>query len=189
MRLLVACEFSGIVRDAFIARGHDAISCDILPTESPGPHYQGDVRDILYDDWDTIIAHPPCTRIANSGVHWLNRRNLWDDLDQACEFFRLFLDHPCPHVAIENPIPHRHAIDRIGRGYDQIVQPWQFGHGESKAVCLWLKGLSPLSPTRIVDGREQRILGMSPSPDRAKNRSRFYPGIADAMATQWEVLR
>ena len=187
MRVLVACEYSGIVRDAFIRRGHDAISCDILPTESPGPHYHGDVRDLLAESWDMIIAHPPCTRLANSGVRWLHERDLWLDLDMACDFFRLFLNHDCPKIAIENPIPHKYAVERIGRRYDQVVQPWQFGHGESKAVCLWLKGLPQLRATEVVSGRNQKVWKMPPGEDRAKARAKFYTGIADAMAKQWEA--
>lgn len=187
MTVLVACEYSGIVRDAFINRGIDAISCDVIPSEAPGPHYEGDARDMLGEPWDMIIAHPPCTRLANSGVRWLAERNLWADLEEACAFFRLFLDHPCRQVAIENPIPHRHAVERIGKGYTQRIQPWQFGHGESKAICLWLKGLPPLVETDRVDGREQRVWRMAPGPDRAKQRSRFFTGIAAAMADQWGI--
>lgn len=187
MKVLVACEYSGIVRDAFLARGHEALSCDILPTESPGPHYQGDVRDLLLLGryWDLIVAHPPCTRLTNAGVRWLHERHLWAELDEACEFFRLFLDHPCPRIAIENPIPHKYAIERIGRKHDQVLQPWQFGHGETKAICLWLKGLPPLVPTDVVEGREARVHRMPPGPERAKERSRFFPGVAAAMAEQW----
>ena len=188
MKVLVACEYSGIVRDAFRARGHNAYSCDILPSESPGPHFKTDVRQVLNlngFEWDLIIAHPPCTRLTNAGVRWLHERNLWAELDEACEFFRLFLDHPCPRIAIENPIPHKYAVERIGRKHDQLIQPWQFGHGETKAVCLWLKGLPPLVPTEIVEGREARVHRMPPGPERAKERSRFFPGIARAMAEQW----
>ena len=184
MRVLVACEYSGIVRDAFIARGHDAMSCDILPTESPGPHYQGDVRDVLYDDWDLVIAHPPCTRLTLAGVRWLHERNLWHELDSACAFFRLFMGS-APRVAIENPLPHGHATRRIGRAYDQRVQPWQFGHGETKGICLWLENLPRLAPTDIVEGREARVHRCPPGPERAKIRSRFFEGVAAAMAEQW----
>jgi hypothetical protein len=184
MRVLIACEYSGIVRDAFSRHGHDAWSCDVLPTESPGQHYQGDVRDILGGPWDLIVAHPPCTRLANSGVRWLNDRNLWADLDAACEFFRLFLNLP-GKVAIENPIPHKYALARIGRKYSQCVQPWQFGHNESKAICLWLQNLPLLQPTNIVNERIQRCHLLPPSPNRAKERSRFFTGVADAMAEQW----
>ena len=185
MKVLIACEYSGIVRDAFIRAGHDAMSCDILPTESPGPHYQGDVRDVLAEQWDMIIAHPPCTRLTNAGVRWLHERNLWDELNEACRFFNLFMEHPCEKIAVENPIPHKYAVARIGRKPDQIVQPWQFGHGETKAVGLWLKNLPKLIPTNIVEGREPRVHMMPPGPDRAKMRSRFFEGIADAMAAQW----
>ena len=185
MKVLVACEYSGTVRDAFLDRGHDAVSCDLLPSESPGPHYRCDVRSVLSEQWDLIIAHPPCTRLANSGVRWLHERNLWADLDGAAAFFRLFLDHPCERVAIENPIPHKYALQRIGPKYTQVVQPWQFGHGETKAICLWLKGLPKLRPTDVVEGREARVHRMPPGPQRAKERSRFFVGIADAMAEQW----
>ena len=180
MRVLVACEYSGTVRDAFIARGHDAMSCDLLPTERPGPHYQGDVFDIIKDGWDLMIAHPPCTHLAVSGARW------WKDKAQeqaeALAFVRLLMDAPVPRIAIENPIS---KISTAIRKPDQIVQPWQFGHGETKATCLWLKGLPLLVPTQVVDGREARIHKMSPGPDRWKERSRTYQGIADAMASQW----
>lgn len=184
MNILIACEYSGIVRDAFLKKGHNAKSCDILDTESKGPHYKGDVRDILCSDWDMIIAHPPCTRLANSGVRWLHERNLWKELKEACEFFKLFLNHKCEKICIENPIPHKYAVKEIGK-YSQVIQPWQFGHGESKAICLWLKNLPPLKPTKVVSERDQRVWKMSPGPDRAKERSRFYTGIATAMANQW----
>ncbi len=189
VKVLIACEYSGIVRDAFIAAGHDAMSCDILATESPGPHYMGDVRDVLRQDWDLLIAHPPCTRLTNAGVRWLNERHLWPQLYEACMFFKMFLDADhIPRKAIENPIPHKYAVERIGKKYDQLIQPWQFGHGETKAVCLWLDGLPPLTPTDIVQGREARVHRMPPGPDRAKERSRFFPGIAAAMAEQWTTL-
>lgn len=197
MRVLVACEFSGTVRDAFIRRGHDAMSCDILPTESPGPHYQGDVRNVLAKEWDLIVAHPPCTRITNAGVRWLHERNLWAELDAACEFFRLFLDHPCERIAIENPIPHKYAVERIGRKHDQLIQPSQFGEPETKAVCLWLKGLPPLKPTNVLvpppKGSDEwkrwnRVHRMPPGPNRSKERSRFFVGIANAFAEQWGNL-
>ena len=185
MKVLVACEYSGIVRDAFIKLGHDAISCDIIPTDASGPHYQGDIRDILYNSWDLIVAHPPCTRLCNSGVMWLDRRNLWDDMREGAEFFKLFLNHPCEKIAIENPIMHKYAVEIIGRRQDQLIQPWQFGHGETKATCLWLKGLPKLTPTNVVEGRVQRLHLLPPSKDRAKLRSMTYQGIADAMAEQW----
>src|SRR5690554_379726 len=188
MKVLVACEYSGIVRTAFRDQGRQAISCDILPSEQPGPHYQGDVRDLLQEDWDLIIAHPPCTRLTLAGVRWLHERDLWSELDEACEFFKMFLDHPCEKIAIENPIPHKYAVERVGRKYDQKIQPWQFGHGETKAICLWLKGLPDLVPTNIVEGREARVHRMGPSKDRAKLRSRFFEGVAEAMADQWGSL-
>ena len=204
MRVLVACEYSGTVRDAFIAQGHDAMSCDLLPTDAPnwtydpftklrthhperGSHYQGSVLDILDDGWDLMIAHPPCTYLTNSGVRWLHTdESRWGKLDEACEFFNRLLDADIPRICVENPIPHKYAVERIGgRKYTQIIQPWQFGHGETKATCLWLKGLQKLTPTNIVDGREQRMWKLPPSEDRWKLRSKTYQGIADAMAQQW----
>ena len=184
MRVLVACEYSGIVRDAFTRAGHDAMSADILPTESPGLHHQGDVRDLLGCQWDLIIAHPPCTRLTLAGVRWLHERDLWSELDEACAFFRLFMG-AAHRVAIENPQPHRYAVERVGRNYDQKVQPWQFGHGETKGICLWLENLPPLEPTNVVEGREARVHKCPPGADRAKVRSRFFKGVAEAMAEQW----
>jgi len=180
MRVLVACEYSGTVRDAFIARGHDAMSCDLLPTERPGPHYQGSVLDIVGDGWDLMIAHPPCTHLAVSGARWW--KDKLDEQAEALAFVRALMAAPIPRIAIENPIS---KISTAIRKPDQIVQPWQFGHGETKATCLWLKGLPKLVPTKVVDGREARIHMMSPGPDRWKERSRTYQGIADAMASQW----
>lgn len=186
MRVLIACEFSGIVRDAFTARGHDAWSCDLLPTESPGNHIQGDVLEILNDGWDLMIAHDPCTYQCNSGVRWLyEQEGRWDLLAESCEFTVKLLNAPIEKICRENPIPHKYAIQRIGRTYDQIIHPWQFGHPESKATCLWLHNLEPLEPTNIVPGREQRIWKMSPSKDRGKLRSEFLPGWGKAMAEQW----
>lgn len=187
MKVLIACEYSGTVRDAFRSLGHDAVSCDLLPTDVPGPHYQGAVEDILSDGWDLMIAHPPCTYLTNSGVRWLHsEEGRWQKLDQACEFFNLLLQAPIPRICVENPIPHKYAVERLGgRKYDQIVQPWQHGHGETKATCLWLRGLKPLEPTEIVEGREQRIWKLPPSKDRWKIRSKTYQGIAEAMAQQW----
>ena len=188
MKVLVACEYSGIVRDAFTIKGHDAWSCDILPTDNPnGNHYEGDVKDILYNDWDLIIAHPPCTYFANSGVRWLYEKpNRWAELDKSAEFFNLFLDHPCEKVAIENPVIHKHALKLINnRKYTKTTQPFRFGHGESKRTCLWLKGLPNLKPTDIVEGREQRVWKLPPSKDRWKLRSTTFQGIAAAMANQW----
>lgn len=187
MKALLGCEFSGVVREAFRAFGHNAISCDLLPPEDErfDYHYQGDILDILNDGWDLMIAHPPCTRLCNSGVRWLNERNLWREMLLSAEFFKRLLNCNIPLICIENPIPHHYALDVIGKKYDQIIQPWQFGHPETKATCLWLKGLPNLQPTNIVKGREQRTHLLSPGPDRWKERSRTLPGIAMAMAEQW----
>jgi hypothetical protein len=191
MKVLVACEYSGTVRTAFARRGFEAWSCDLLPTEQPGNHYQGDIIDILTWKWDLIIAHPPCTFLTNSGVRWLYNSGgtkspeRWRQMRRATDFFRIFLNHPCKKICIENPIPHGHAMRLIGENYTQIVQPWMFGHGETKATCLWLKGLPKLRPTNIVTGREQRVWKMPPGPDRWKERSRTFDGIAEAMAEQF----
>ena len=189
MNVLVACEFSGIVREAFAARGHNAWSCDLLPTEIPGSHFQGDIMDvidIMEDPWDLIIAHPPCTYLANSGVRWLHTMpGRWKQVEEAALFFKRLLNHDVSKIVIENPVPHRYAVEKIGRKYDQIIQPWQHGHGETKATCLWLKGLHPLEPSNIVEGREPRVHHEPPGEDRWKNRSRTLPGIAKAMAEQW----
>ena len=183
MKVLVACEFSGRVRDAFIAQGHNTISCDFLPTESPGPHYHGDVRDILNDDWDLMIAHPPCTYLCVSGNRWMkNNPERQVKRDEALDFVRLLMDAPIPHIAIENPVS---VISGQIRKSDQVIQPWMFGHGEQKATCLWLKNLPKLEPTDIVTGREQKLHYLPPSKDRWKLRSLTYLGIADAMAKQW----
>lgn len=180
MRVLVACEYSGTVRDAFRALGHDAMSCDLLPTEAPGQHYQGDVLDVIGDGWDLMIAHPPCTHLAVSGARWFKDKQV--EQEGALAFVRLLLDAPIPRIALENPIS---IISSRIRKPDQIIQPWQFGHGETKATCLWLKNLQPLRPTNVVAGRDARIHRMAPGPDRAKERSRTYAGIARAMAQQW----
>lgn len=180
MKILVACEFSGAVRDAFAARGHDALSCDLLPSESPGRHYQGDVKDILHDGWDLMVAHPPCTHLAVSGARWFKDKQV--EQAEALDFVRLLLDAPIPRIALENPVS---IISSRIRKPDQIIQPWQFGHGETKATCLWLKNLPCLTPTDIVDGRTPRVHHMSPGPDRWKERSKTYQGIAQAMAEQW----
>jgi site-specific DNA-cytosine methylase len=180
MKVLVACEYSGAVRDAFRARGHEAVSCDLLPTEVPGPHYQGPVQDVLGEGWDLLIAHPPCTHLAVSGARWF--KDKVNEQAEALAFVRLLLAAPIPRIALENPIS---IISSRIRKPDQIIQPWQYGHGETKATCLWLKGLPPLTPTNIVEGREARVHKMPPGPDRWKERSRTYQGIADAMASQW----
>jgi len=198
MRVLIACEYSGTVRDAFRARGHDAVSCDLLPTYAPGPHYQGPVQDIIGQGWDLMIAHPPCTYLSVSEMHWTTRGLRDPQLtEDALEFVRLLMDAPVPRIAIENPIS---VISTRIRKPDQIVTPSQFGHDASKKTCLWLKGLPLLRPTqmvepRIIAGRKrwgnQTDSGqnrLSPSPDRWKIRSATYPGIAAAMADQWGSL-
>ena len=194
MKVLVACEFSGIVRDAFITAGHDAMSCDLLPTEVDGPHHQGDVLDILHDGWDLMVAHPPCTYLTNSGVSWLSRQpGRWKLMEEGAAFFRSLLEAPIPHVAVENPVMHGYARERVGRGPDQVIQPWMFGHMEQKATGLWLRGLPALYPTRVVRHemwqlpvqQRQRSHYVPPGPDRWKERSRFFTGIARAMAEQW----
>ena len=180
MRVLVACEFSGVVRDAFRARGHDAWSCDLLPTERPGPHLQGDILPHLGDGWDLMIAHPPCTHLAVSGARWFSSKQVLQE--EALVFVRALMDAPISRICIENPVS---IISTRIRKPDQIIQPWQFGHGETKATCLWLKGLPLLVPTDVVPGRVARIHHMPPGPDRWRERSRTYQGIADAMAAQW----
>lgn len=184
--MLVACEFSGIVRDAFRDEGFDAVSCDIRDAENGGPHINGDVMDVLDDGWDMMIAHPPCTYLANSGVRWLyEREERWKDMIDGAVFFRDLLTADIPYIAVENPVMHKYARRIVGAGHDQTVQPWQFGHGETKRVCLWLKNLPELEPTNVVDGREARVHKMPPSDDRSKERSRFFSGVAEAMAKQW----
>lgn len=199
MRVLVACEFSGIVRDAFIEAGHEAMSADLLPTERPGPHYQGDVRDILGDGWDLMIAHPPCTYLTNAGVRWLYGdyghkmaasslvgEERWEAMREGARLFRDLLNAPIPRIAVENPIMHEYAIREVGRKQDQVVQPWMFGDPVQKAVALWLVGLPILLASGPIDEeRHQLVHKMAPSPDRAHKRSRFFPGIARAMAAQW----
>ncbi len=180
MKVLVACEFSGTVRDAFLARGHEALSCDLLPTDTSGPHYQGNVLDIINDGWDLMIAHPPCTHLAVSGARWF--KNKQDEQAKALQFVQTLLDAPITHIALENPVS---VISTKIRKPDQIIHPWQFGHGETKKTCLWLKNLPVLKPTEIVTGRENRIWKLPPSKDRWKLRSVTYPGIAAAMAYQW----
>lgn len=188
MRVLVACEESQVVTEAFINLGHDAMSCDLEHSGAKGlPHYKGNVIDILYNDWDLIIAHPPCDFLANSGVRWLHEdKSRWIKMLRAANFFKAFLYHPCPKICIENPIQHGYAREHIPK-YQQIIQPWQFGHTTKKATCLWLKGLPKLIPTEII-AKELRTADIHlepPGPNRKKNRSRFYEGIARAMAEQW----
>ena len=180
MKVLVACEFSGVVRDEFARMGHDATSCDLLESETPGKHYRGDVGDLLHDKWDLMIAHPPCTHLAVSGARWFMHKK--QEQIQALDFVRKLMDAPIPKICIENPIS---VISTKVRKPDQIIQPWQFGHGETKATCLWLKNLPTLQFTDIVDGREPRIHRTPPSKDRWKIRSRTLKGIARAMAQQW----
>lgn len=194
MRILIACEYSGAVRDAFLALGHDAMSCDLLPTDAPGPHYQGDVFDIIGDGWDLMIAHPPCTYLSSSGVRWLyetpknpkpgvlygeERQQAQTD---AVQFVKDLLDAPTDRIAVENP---QGVLSSLFRPPDQYIQPWEHGHGETKKTGLWLKNLPPLLPTDVVEGRENRIWRMAPSEDRWKLRSETYVGIARAMAAQW----
>lgn len=180
MKVLIACEFSGIVRDEFLRLGHDAVSCDLLDTERPGPHYKGDVRDILDNGWDLMIAHPPCTHLAVSGARWFNKKR--QQQSEALEFVRLLMAAKIGRIAIENPIS---IISSKIRKPDQIIQPWQYGHGETKATCLWLKNLPKLKATNMVTGRENRVHRMPPGPDRWKERSKTFSGIAIAMAEQW----
>lgn len=189
MRVLVACEFTGTVRRAFRELGHDAWSCDILPAEDGGPHIQGDVRQVLGDGWDLMVAHPPCTHLAVSGARHFHRKQV--EQAEALEFVRTLMDAPIPRIALENPVS---VISSRIRKPDQIIQPYQFGHPESKKTCLWLKGLNPLQPTAVMQMRgrweNQTPSGqnkLGPSPDRWKIRSKTYPGIAHAMATQWGV--
>ena len=184
MRVLVACEYSGAVRDAFRAMGHDAVSCDLLPTDVPGPHHQGSVLDIINDGWDMMIGFPPCTHLAVSGARWFAAKRADGRQQQAIDFFMELANADIPKIAIENPVC---IMSTQWRKPDQIIQPWQFGHGETKATCLWLKGLPQLTPTNIVDGREQRIWKLPPSEDRWKIRSKTFDGIAQAMAQQWGV--
>ena len=182
MRVLVACEYSGRVRDAFRARGHDAMSCDLLPTEVPGPHYQGPVEDVLGNGWDLMIAHPPCTDLAISGGAHFAKKYADGRVDRALNFVRLLMAAPIPRWCIENPVS---LISSRIRKPDQIIQPWEFGHGECKATCFWLNNLPKLKPTQYVDGREERVYLMPPGPNRWKERSRTFQGVAEAMGDQW----
>lgn len=204
MRVLIACEYSGVVRDAFIARGHDAVSCDLLPTDAPGPHREGDVMDIIGDGWDLMVAHPPCTFLCSAGakhLYMLDERGVSTlrdengeripnpariaDRDASVEFVRALMEAPIPRVAVENP---QGMLSSLYRKPDQYIQPWEFGHGETKKTGLWLKGLPLLMPTDIVTGRADRIHKMPPSAERWKLRSITYAGIAEAMADQWGSL-
>lgn len=182
MRVLVACEYSGRVRDAFRRRGHFSMSCDLLPTEAEGPHYQGAVEDVLYDGWDLMVAHPPCTDLAISGCAHLAKKYADGRVDRALDFVRLLMAAPIDRWCIENPVS---LISSRIRKPDQIIQPWEFGHGECKATCLWLKNLPRLRPTKHVEGREERVYLMPPSPNRWKDRSRTFEGVAEAMGDQW----
>ena len=202
MRVLVACEFSGVVREAFAARGHNAWSCDLLPSERPSKHHiTGDVAKHLTSQWDLLIAHPPCTYLSRAGYSWVNKpdsatlplkgKPRLAAMKQAAEFFMALLNAPIARIAVENPRPIVHAGLPP---YTQVIQPWMFGHGETKATCLWLKNLPPLVPTHMKDdlfaeqepkGRDQRLHRLPPGPDRAKERSRTFAGIAEAMAEQW----
>lgn len=182
MKVLIACEYSGTVRDAFLAAGHEAMSCDLLPTESPGPHYEGSVLDVLDGGWDLMVAHPPCTHLAVSGARYFAAKRAAGLQDEALNFVRLLLAAPIRYIALENPVS---IISSHIRRPSQTIQPWQFGHGETKATCLWLKNLPLLTATQIVAGREPRIHLMPPGPNRWKERSRTFPGIAAAMAAQW----
>jgi len=198
-RVFIACEFSGVVRRAFTAHGHDAWSCDLLPAEDGSNHHiRGDARDYLGEGWDLLmVAHPPCTRLCNSGVRWLSapppgksREAIWRELDEAADLFSTFWNAPIERICVENPVMHKHAKARIANYQDfaQSVQPWQFGHGETKRTCFWLKNLPRLTPTEVVAGRDNRVHRQSPSPERWRERSRFFPGIAAAMADQWGAL-
>lgn len=180
MRVLIGCEYSGIEREAFRALGHDAISCDLLDTDIPGPHYKGDIRDILKDGFDLAVLHPPCTHLAVSGARWFKEKER--EQQEAIAFFMEMINAPIPRIAVENPVG---IMSTIYREPDQYIEPWQFGHGETKKTCLWLKNLPPLIPTNIVPGREQRIHNMPPSEDRGHLRSLTYQGWASAMAGQW----
>lgn len=186
LKVLIACEYSGAVREAFARHGHDAMSCDLLPTEIPGNHYQGDVFDLDLSVFDLMICHPPCTHLAVSGARWFPAKRADGSQQAALEFVRRLLDAPVPMIALENPVS---IISSQIRKPDQIIQPWMFGHGETKATCLWLKNLPTLMPTDVVDGREARVHRMPPGPDRWKERSRTFAGIAEAMASQWGSVR
>lgn len=185
MRVLIACSCSGTTRDYFTALGHDATSCDLKPSATPGPHYQGDVRDLLHANWDLMIAHPPCTHLSVSGARWFPEKRADGRQQRALSFVGELLSAPIPRICVENPVS---ILSTVFRKPDQIIQPWQYGHGETKTTCLWLKGLPDLVPTNIVPGRESRIHKMPPSDDRGALRSMAYDGISRAMAEQWGAL-
>ena len=195
MRVLVACEFSGVVRDAFIAKGHDAMSCDLLQTDMTGPHYQGDVMDVINDSWDLMVAHPPCTYLSNSGVQHLHKEtSRWFNLFEGAKFFRALMGAPIDRIAVENPIMHKYGKQLIGGiKQSQVIQPYMFGHMEQKATCLWLKNLPLLKETLNVKeqmlclpkNQREKLYYLPPSKDRAKLRSTTYGGIAEAMSDQW----
>lgn len=190
MKVLIACEYSGVVRDAFIRGGHEAMSCDLLPTDAPGSHYQGDVRDVLHYPWDLMIAHPPCTDLSVSGAAWFEKKRLNGSQQASASFFMMLAKSDIPRIAIENPVC---VMSRLWRKPDQIIQPWMFGHKEQKATCLWLKGLPLLVATNDVKNEmmllpkkeRERLHYLPPSADRWKIRSQTFQGIADAMAQQW----
>lgn len=195
-RVLVACEYSGSVRDAFAALGWDAWSCDLLPSERGGQHYQCDVREVLREKWDILIGHPTCTYMSNSGVSWLHKSaERWMKLFEAADFFGELWNADVPHIALENPVMHKYAKRLVGVKQSQVVQPWMFGHMEGKATCLWLKNLPPLIPTNNVKAemmklpinQRQRLHYLPPSPERWKERSRTFSGLAKAMANQWTL--
>jgi hypothetical protein len=183
MRVLVACEFSGVCRDAFLARGHDAWSCDLEPSEQPGPHIQGDVLDVLSADWELMLAFPPCTHLSNSGARWWRQKQM--EQRHALAFVQLLLEAPIPRIAMENP---EGCIGSRIRHHDQLIHPWEYGHEEEKKTCLWLKNLPYLQPTKLMVIREQKVWRMGQSRNRARDRSRTYPGIAAAFAAQWGRL-
>ena len=191
MLVHIWCEYSAAIREAFARKGHDAWSVDLLPSEVDGQHLQMDIRDVDYSGVDLLICHIDCTNMCNSGVRWLynpdKTLNLarWIAMEQDARLFKWVFSLPIPMICMENPIPHKYALDIIGTNYTQIIHPWQFGHGERKPTCLWLKGLPKLRPTNVVRGREQRIWRMAPSPTRGQERARTFKGIAEAMAEQW----
>lgn len=195
MRILICCEFSGVVRDAFTARGHDTWSVDLLPTEQPGQHLQCDVLTVLDQEWDLLIAHPPCTYLCNSGVRWLAPGGVLNEarhklMMEACDFFAALYHAPAPRVCVENPIMHKYARDYLMSAWkvpahSQTIQPFEHGHGETKRTGLWLRGLPLLKPSLIVSGRTPRVHHASPGPNRWKERSRTLPGIAKAFAEQF----